>query len=68
MDNNPSSYFPRRGDENGTFDLICPHCFRTIACGVKEPDIAELEQAIGVGTEHGLCSSKLLTKYSEQNQ
>ena len=64
MDNNPSSYFPRRGDENGTFDLICPHCFRTIACGAKEPDLAELERdhwcwyrgrslLIETATEHG---------------
>ena len=45
MDNNPSSYFPRRGDGNGTFDLICPHCVLTIECGVEEQEIAELERA-----------------------
>lgn len=30
MDSTPSS-FPRRANGNGTYDSICPKCFRTIA-------------------------------------
>jgi hypothetical protein len=36
--------FPRRKNENGTFDSICPICFRTVASGVKESQLAELER------------------------
>jgi hypothetical protein len=36
--------FPHRKNEDGSFDSICPVCFRTVACRVRESQLAELER------------------------
>jgi hypothetical protein len=36
--------FPHRRNPNGTFDSICPHCYRTIATEKSEYRLAEAEQ------------------------
>jgi hypothetical protein len=34
--------FHRRVNTNGTFDLICPFCYLTVAHGAREPRLEEL--------------------------
>ena len=34
--------FPLRQNTNGTFDVICPRCFRTVASEVRESQIEEM--------------------------
>jgi hypothetical protein len=50
------SAFPHRKNENGTFDAICPVYFRTVASGVKESQLAELER------EH-ICEGRFIRSY-----
>jgi len=68
MDNNSASHFSRRGDGNGTFDLICPHCFLTIACGVEEQEIVELERAHWCWYRARSLLIGTSTKHTEQEQ
>jgi hypothetical protein len=68
MDNSPSSYFPRRGDGNGTFELVCPHCFLTVASGVKEPEIAELERSHLCWYRAQSLLIETATKHGEQDR
>jgi hypothetical protein len=68
MGNNPSAHFRRLGNENDTFDLICPHCFLTIGSGVKEPDIAELERAHWCWYRGRFLLIETATKHGEQDQ
>jgi hypothetical protein len=35
--------FPHRQNEDGTFDAICPHCFRTVASALLESELAQWE-------------------------
>lgn len=35
-----ASLFPRRRNDDGTYDLICPYCFMTAASHVKEDEFA----------------------------
>ena len=37
--------FPHRKNPNGTFDSICPECFRTIATQPSEEDLTPFEQS-----------------------
>jgi hypothetical protein len=39
----PAKY-PHRENEDGSFDSICPICFRTVAYRVRELQLAELER------------------------
>jgi hypothetical protein len=41
-----SSAFPHRKNADGTFDSICPICFRTVASGMRESQLAELESPL----------------------
>lgn len=35
--------FVHRQNEDGTFDSICIGCFQTVALGMNEPDLEQLE-------------------------
>jgi hypothetical protein len=37
--------FPHRRNPDGTFDSICPHCFRTVSHQESESDLAEFERS-----------------------
>jgi hypothetical protein len=39
-----SQGFPHRANDDGTFDSICPLCFRTVAHAHREEDLAEPER------------------------
>jgi hypothetical protein len=40
----PHQPFPHRKNEDGSFDSICPFCYRTVASQPIEADLAEYEQ------------------------
>ncbi|MDQ1453339.1 MAG: hypothetical protein QOK38_3205 [Acidobacteriaceae bacterium] len=52
-DHEPSA-FPHRKNKDGTFDSICPVCFRTVVSGVMESQLAELER------EH-ICEDRFMS-------
>ena len=37
--------FPHRKNSDGTFDSICPDCFRTITTQQSESDLAKFESS-----------------------
>lgn len=39
-----SARFPHRENDDGTFDSICPVCFRTVARAPRQEELAELER------------------------
>ena len=39
-----SARFPHRENDDGTFDSICPVCFRTVAHGQLEAELEEAER------------------------
>ena len=46
--------FPRRLNLDGTYDSICPSCYRTVAHGTAE--------ALSVAEESHLCSNEFLSR------
>ena len=42
--NRTSGRFPHRKNDDGTFDSICPVCFRTVARAHREEELTESER------------------------
>jgi hypothetical protein len=53
VEENKRSAFHHRKNTDGTFDSICPVCFRTVASAKNESQLAELEH------EH-ICEEPLI--------
>ena len=43
-DTAPFEPFPHRRNPDGSFDSICPNCFRTVATRRNEADLAQTER------------------------
>lgn len=50
--------YPHRSNPDGTFDAICPECFRTVATKAREADLLQFE-------ESHVCSQEDLSNLAE---
>jgi hypothetical protein len=57
-----SEQFPHRQNSNGTYDSICPKCFRTIDTRYVEGNLAAEERVHICGQEHLLRRDKFDTQ------
>jgi len=63
--------FAHRRNDDGSFDSICPRCFRTIAQSASEPDLQNAEDSHVCNpsiVEHYRELSKAVSDYREERR